>query len=504
MNPDILAERFRSHEGFEDASIAELRELGERVLTRHDGLALEVVCIVDASRHRFELPRDEIQRIAKACARHSAGVLGASYPRVQIIEIGAAASDADRERLLGLRPRGFMLQAKVSAAIVDPSGAVWSTAEKPDQRLAKLLDPDLPPPEPSVEPRKGAPKATLAIVAVLVAAFVAELALSIDPIQGIASPGPRTLILLGSVDRALVADGGWHRLLTAALLHGDAIHLACNCAALVGAGWIVEGLVGPLWLVALFGIGAAGGSLLSIALNAPDTVSVGASGAIMGLFGAGLLLTRRLGPGRRSAVRAGILRTLIPALMPAVASGVAVDVACHFGGVLAGVIGGAAILAAWPAGAKAPRVSPFPLAAAVVLAFAGAATRVALQYRSVSTGLQLAPNDLPPKYDKDPEATVRVLLTDYPLDPRGHMLHALRLHEQRDVVGAERELEAALARPEALAYFGKALEVQIRIDLALLLLENERASEAREAARPVCAAAEGEQKHTLAELKVCP
>ena len=68
-------------------------------------------------------------------------------------------------------------------------------------------------------------------------------------------------------------------------LHGHAPPLAVrfisvlNGVGLFLGGVVLEGLLGRAWLGALFVIGALGGSIASVLINDPGTVSVGASGA---------------------------------------------------------------------------------------------------------------------------------------------------------------------------------------------------------------------------------
>ena len=53
-------------------------------------------------------------------------------------------------------------------------------------------------------------------------------------------------------------------------------------------------------MMALFVIGALGGSLASLTINPDNIASVGASGAIMGMLAAGIILALRLPRVRRA------------------------------------------------------------------------------------------------------------------------------------------------------------------------------------------------------------
>jgi membrane associated rhomboid family serine protease len=96
--------------------------------------------------------------------------------------------------------------------------------------------------------------------------------------------GP-TLFDVLALDKPLVAVGEMWRLVTVTLVHGSLIHLGFNMYALWLAGPFVERMYGRVGFLLLYITAAIGGSLMSFALGTGSPVSVGASGAIMGLFG---------------------------------------------------------------------------------------------------------------------------------------------------------------------------------------------------------------------------
>ena len=170
------------------------------------------------------------------------------------------------------------------------------------------------------------PWVTLGILAVLALIFACEQTYAVDP------PGPalrlsvRSLLAMGGLNRSIVTSGGeWYRLLTAPLLHFDLTHIVANGIALLIAGFLLERLVGRAWLLALFVLGALGGSLMSIAVNPPTLTSVGASGAIMCTFATLYVCSFRLPAGRgRSRVQSQSIGVLVPSLLPLAASSEAV------------------------------------------------------------------------------------------------------------------------------------------------------------------------------------
>jgi membrane associated rhomboid family serine protease len=89
-----------------------------------------------------------------------------------------------------------------------------------------------------------------------------------------------------------VAHGEWWRLVTAAFLHYGPIHLGLNMLALYFGGTVLEQVIGH-WRFALLyvasGIAGSAGALIVT----PNSPTVGASGAIFGVFGALFALERR-------------------------------------------------------------------------------------------------------------------------------------------------------------------------------------------------------------------
>lgn len=84
-------------------------------------------------------------------------------------------------------------------------------------------------------------------------------------------------------------------LLTSAFLHVNFLHIASNMIALIVIGPPLEALLGRWRFTAVYLLSALGGSTAVYCFGGPFNPVVGASGAIFGLFGAALLLVRRLG-----------------------------------------------------------------------------------------------------------------------------------------------------------------------------------------------------------------
>ena len=90
-----------------------------------------------------------------------------------------------------------------------------------------------------------------------------------------------------------VAEGDWWRLLTAAFLHGSIVHLAFNMYALYLFGPYVERLLGRWRFVATYIPLAVGSSVVVYLLEAQNRLTIGASGAVFGLFGLALVFLIR-------------------------------------------------------------------------------------------------------------------------------------------------------------------------------------------------------------------
>jgi membrane associated rhomboid family serine protease len=93
-----------------------------------------------------------------------------------------------------------------------------------------------------------------------------------------------------------VHDKHWYyELLTSAFLHANVLHIVSNMIALVFVGPALERLLGWWRFLAVYLLSALGGSAAIYAFGNDIGTTVGASGAIFGLFGACVVLVRRLG-----------------------------------------------------------------------------------------------------------------------------------------------------------------------------------------------------------------
>jgi rhomboid protease GluP len=146
--------------------------------------------------------------------------------------------------------------------------------------------------------------------------------------------------------------GEWWRLVSCLFLHGSVLHLVLNCYVLWVAGNVVERLVGSASFAALYLASGVIASLTSLAWN-PFTVSVGASGAIFGVWGAliGYALRQRDPVTLRGLLRLRNVALLFLGLNLIIGMlQEQVDMAAHVGGLVAGI--GAGLLLSQPVSLK--------------------------------------------------------------------------------------------------------------------------------------------------------
>ena len=129
------------------------------------------------------------------------------------------------------------------------------------------------------------------VTKVLIAVNVGVYLLAIAQSSGGFTPSDRFIADWGLYGPA-VADGEWWRMITAAFLHASLIHLLFNMLMLWWFGQALESALGPARFLGVYLVSALAGSAGAL-LFTPDTFTVGASGAVFGILGAGLVLERR-------------------------------------------------------------------------------------------------------------------------------------------------------------------------------------------------------------------
>lgn len=157
---------------------------------------------------------------------------------------------------------------------------------------------------------------------------------------------PGLLSDLGGNLGPFTTQGDWWRLFTAMFLHGGLIHVAMNMFAFWEAGRVSERLFGHSRYLAVY---VATGLVASIAsLNwKQDVVSIGASGAVFGIYGvllAALALRKDLLPvSVTKRLRTSAMVFVVYALVNTLGKS-GIDHAAHIGGLFAGMLLGAALV----------------------------------------------------------------------------------------------------------------------------------------------------------------
>ena len=145
-----------------------------------------------------------------------------------------------------------------------------------------------------------------------------------------------TLVKYGANSSTLVKGGEYYRLFSYMFLHAGFIHILLNMYSLYIVGPQVENFFGKWKYILIYLFSGISGGLLSIAFNG-NTISVGASGAIFGLFGALIYF----GYNYRGYIGTIIRSQIVPIVIYNLLMGFfipGIDVSGHVGGLLGGLI----------------------------------------------------------------------------------------------------------------------------------------------------------------------
>lgn len=172
--------------------------------------------------------------------------------------------------------------------------------------------------------------ATYVLIAINVAVFLAEIAVG----GGGFGVGISPLIGDFGLRGVSVADGEWYRLLSGGFLHASLFHIGFNMFALFILGRLLEPAIGTPRFVGLYFASLFAGAFGAIALTDPLQVTVGASGAVFGLFGAAFVIAR----GRRLDAIASQLGFLLLINLAITFTVPRISVGGHLGGLAAGAV----------------------------------------------------------------------------------------------------------------------------------------------------------------------
>lgn len=154
--------------------------------------------------------------------------------------------------------------------------------------------------------------------------------------------GSATGTIAWQVDFGLIPGLGLHepwRIVTSAFVHAGLLHIGLNMLMLYQFGRQLEAVLGWKRYATLYGISLLGGSAGVLLIAPSNSLNVGASGAIFGLFAAyGVLLYSRKLPWQSLAASAGIWLVagfIIPGI----------SWQAHVGGAIAGAVTMAVMIA---------------------------------------------------------------------------------------------------------------------------------------------------------------
>ncbi len=221
------------------------------------------------------------------------------------------------------------------------------------------------------------PIATQALIAVNVIVFIAEVA-SGAPLGG-GSSG--TVFTKGALfGPSIVDQHQYWRLITAGFLHDGLAHIFINMISLYFVGSVLEPAIGRANFLAVYFASLLAGSFGAL-LFQPHGYTVGASGAIFGIFGALIVVARARGiPIWQSGLGVVLVLNLLFSV-----SFRGISLGGHLGGLVGGLITGWLIVEL----AERRGMQTLALAACIVVAAVSVAAAIA-----VAGGHGLAPNGI--------------------------------------------------------------------------------------------------------------
>ncbi|MET4003675.1 rhomboid family intramembrane serine protease [Arthrobacter psychrochitiniphilus] len=169
--------------------------------------------------------------------------------------------------------------------------------------------------------RAGRPVVTITMMVLCVAMFALDWAI------------PKDFIFQNFAYAPFLTESEPWRMVTSAFLHSTNImHIAFNMYALWILGNALEPAFGRVRFLAIYLVSAFAGSVGVLLLSPIDTVVVGASGAVFGLFGALFVVQKKRGGDLRQIVVLLAINAAIGFFIPNIAW------QAHLGGLIAGAL----------------------------------------------------------------------------------------------------------------------------------------------------------------------
>jgi membrane associated rhomboid family serine protease len=135
---------------------------------------------------------------------------------------------------------------------------------------------------------------------------------------------------------AVLEGGQWWRIFTSAFLHAGLLHITLNMISLYVLGRFIEAIAGSWRMLFVYVLSMIASGLGVIYFSAPNAPTLGASGAIFGLFGALFAIGFKLGKPGMQLVRDNLGILLLNLVMTFAIPGI--SKAAHVAGLIAGFI----------------------------------------------------------------------------------------------------------------------------------------------------------------------
>jgi membrane associated rhomboid family serine protease len=197
------------------------------------------------------------------------------------------------------------------------------------------------------------PVVTNALIALNLAVFVAGMGSGLRTRQSVTIDGGLIgLGRLGNGELIGVAEGEWWRMVSSGFLHANAIHIGFNMWVLYQLGQLLEPALGRLRFGLVYAVAMVCGAFGVLLLD-PNSLTVGASGAVFGLMGAAVAAFRARGINLFDTGLGGaiVLNLVFTFAIPGISIG------GHVGGLIGGFIAGSLLLDVGPRYLKDPNLT---------------------------------------------------------------------------------------------------------------------------------------------------
>jgi membrane associated rhomboid family serine protease len=209
------------------------------------------------------------------------------------------------------------------------------------------------------------PVVTYALIAINVVLFLASGRFSVG-----STSGGSTLFDKFALFGPAVANGDYWRIVTGGFLHANLLHIFFNMYLLYLLGQMLEPALGSVRFTLIYFVSLLAGSLGALVVD-PNSVTVGASGAVFGLMGAAAVELRARGINPFETNIGGLI--VFNLIFSFVFSGISVG--GHIGGLIGGAAAGFLFLQADER--RIPRQAAVGLSLALAAVVAAAAISVA-------------------------------------------------------------------------------------------------------------------------------